>query len=568
MFGIRDNINRQLDSSGLTNDCFISPLDVSTAVSMLKRSKSDVNNLFSSDHFIFACHDLYVHISFLFTSLVIHNVVPNTFLLSSIRPIPKGHNQSLADSSNYRGIAIGSIYCKLFDNIVLSRYRSLLVSNDLQFGFKRKHCTQMCTMVLKEAISYYINNRNAVFCTFLDATKAFDRVQYCKLFNVLIARKLPSCSIRMLNNFYVDNCVHVTWLNVDSDSFIASNGVKQGGILSPILFCVYIDQLLVRLSHAGDGCVMGDMFVGCLAYADDIVLVAPTPSAMRKMLLICDEFATEFSISFNASKSKCVVINARCRSIPGDGYIHTYNIDDNILFKINNCDIEIVSSYKHLGHVINSRFNDDDDLFDKRASFIGQANNVICYFNKLRSNVKYRLFESYCTSYFGCELWRLDHPVMQQFSTAWRRAIRRVWSLPFTTHSNLLPIVCNGLHFHDDIYRRFVNFVIHCLNHDSTLIRNIVSYGILFNPCISCVGYNVSLCLSKFHFLLTDLFNSNISSDLFKECYINNCDQTTVRSASLLKELIGLRDGMLSFSVHGFLSLIEINCLIDHVATL
>jgi len=58
----------------------------------------------------------------------------------------------------------------------------------------------------------------------------------------------------------------------------------------PVLFCVYFDGLLLRLTNAGYGCYVGHMFAGVLAYTDDIVLRAPSDSAMRKMLSICDTF--------------------------------------------------------------------------------------------------------------------------------------------------------------------------------------------------------------------------------------------------------------------------------------
>ena len=82
------------------------------------------------------------------------------------------------------------------------------------------------------------------------------------------------------------------------------NGVKQGGVLSPILFCVYLDGLLKLLSDAKVGCFVGSTFVGVLAYADDLVLLAPTAGAMRRMLSVCDRYATEYAIVFNAKKSK------------------------------------------------------------------------------------------------------------------------------------------------------------------------------------------------------------------------------------------------------------------------
>jgi len=78
--------------------------------------------------------------------------------------------------------------------------------------------------------------------------------------------------------------------------FTVSNGVKQGGVLSPILFCVYIDRLLHLLAESGIGC-----FVGALVYADDIVLLSPTASGMWTLLHVCDVFANDFSVVFNAA---------------------------------------------------------------------------------------------------------------------------------------------------------------------------------------------------------------------------------------------------------------------------
>ena len=66
-----------------------------------------------------------------------------------------------------------------------------------------------------------------------------------------------------------------------------SNGVRQGGVLSPILFSVYLDGLLQKLADSGAGCHWGHLFAGAVCYADDIVLLAPCPSALRILLNIC-----------------------------------------------------------------------------------------------------------------------------------------------------------------------------------------------------------------------------------------------------------------------------------------
>jgi len=238
------------------------------------------------------------------TAIVVHGTVPDSFLYSSIVPIPKGKHGNVSDSSNFRGITRSSIYGKLFDNIVLFRYGERLLSSELQFGFKAKSSTNLCSMVLKESMAYYVNHQSSVFCTFLDASMAFDRLKYCKLFKLLVSRQVPPPIIRVLINFYTGNFACVAWCGIVSDYFLGINGVSRAACWAPFFFvCILmIDGLLVALSKAGVGCFIGDYFVGALVYADDIVLLAPSASALRNMLAICDEYANDYCISFNASK--------------------------------------------------------------------------------------------------------------------------------------------------------------------------------------------------------------------------------------------------------------------------
>ena len=94
------------------------------------------------------------------------------------------------------------VYGNIFDLIILSPYADKFCTSELQFGFKRKRTTNMCAMMLKKTLSYYANNGGSVYCTFLDATKVFDRVNYVKLFKLLVDRMLPPVSI-LTSTIYV-----------------------------------------------------------------------------------------------------------------------------------------------------------------------------------------------------------------------------------------------------------------------------------------------------------------------------------------------------------------------------
>jgi len=154
-------------------------VSVSDAISKLKSGKGDENTELITDHFKFACPELSVYVSvyvsFLFTGLLTHGTLPTDMVSSTVIPIPKGRNDQ-SDSDNYRGISLRSIFGKIMD---------LIMTSDQQFGFKAKRSANMCTMVVKEVVNYYVNNGSAALCTMLDATKAFVRVHYGKLFDML-----------------------------------------------------------------------------------------------------------------------------------------------------------------------------------------------------------------------------------------------------------------------------------------------------------------------------------------------------------------------------------------------
>ena len=96
----------------------------------------------------------------------------------------------------------------------------------------------MCTLVLKEIVRYYYNICSNVFSCYIDATKAFDRVRYDKLFNLLIDRGIPPIIVRSMLDLYVRQSLKTHWRGYMSDEFRTTNGIRQGGVISPVLFCI------------------------------------------------------------------------------------------------------------------------------------------------------------------------------------------------------------------------------------------------------------------------------------------------------------------------------------------
>ena len=160
----------------------------------------------------------------------------------------------------------------------------------------------MCTFMVLETIEYYKSRGSKVHMVLLDASKAFDRVNYIKLFDKLIGRGMCLLTVRLPLNMYSNQKLQVKWNSWKSPKFYVTNGVRQGGVLSPRLFSVYVDELLQILKNNGAGCHIGHNFVGALGYADDNVLLCPSLSGMRDMIKICEDYAKDHSILFNENK--------------------------------------------------------------------------------------------------------------------------------------------------------------------------------------------------------------------------------------------------------------------------
>ncbi len=166
----------------------------------------------------------------------------------------------------------------------------------------------MCTSILKETVQYFLNNKSSVYACMLDVSKAFNKVHFGKLFNLLIDRKLPAIVISLLLDNYTRQNICAIWNGAKSHTFTAVNGVRQGGVLSPLLFNVYFYEMIHKLKKDGIGCKIGIHYIGALAYADDVILLCPSRYGLQKMIRICEEWWVEFRITFNAKKSTMYTI--------------------------------------------------------------------------------------------------------------------------------------------------------------------------------------------------------------------------------------------------------------------
>ncbi len=494
--------------------------EVRKAACKLKSKKGDGDKGLFSNHVKYANEYLYEHISLLLTAMLTHGVTPEDLLRATITSLPKDKAGNLCDSANYRGIALTTCLSKIYDIIIIQRYPQYLATSHLQFAFKEGHSTTMCNLVAKEVISYYNNNGSDVYCCMLDASKAFDRLRYDKLFDILLQRGMPFIVVRSLIDLYERQMVRTKWSDCYSDSFSVQNGIRQGGIVSPILYTVYADELIKRLQEDGIRCYVGHEFTGSPTYADDMMLLCPSVRGLQRMTDTCAAYGVEYDVLYNEIKSQCI-----CFTRSGK-IVQFYII-------LNGTTLKCVDSVKHIGIVMTHNCKDDKDIHAKRGKFIGEANFVISKYGVLTSEVQCKLFQTYCSNIYGSDTWLLSNKHIEGISTAWNIGIRKIWKLPYCAHRRLLPGLANMKQICEQMYRKFMKLY-YSMSKSNNPIVNLVAKWTNVNAR-SITSRNIAFIARKW----TTDYNTLVKMPLLKFAKDNNeDDQRTVHFIKEIKSVI------------------------------
>ena len=251
--------------------------------------------------------------------------------------------------------------------------------------------------------------------------------------------------LRFLIHSYCNQKMRIKWNAALSDSFDTSNGVKQGGVLSPLLFNVYLDELILLLREQGVGCHMNGMFVGAFCYADDVTLLAPTGMALNAMLDTCTRFADAHDLSFNSSKTKCMFIDRSCLQLHSD-------------VRFMGRSVEFVNSVDLLGVPLYADLK-VNHIHKNVQKFYCKVNSVLFDFKDIPSDVKSKLIDTYCLDLYGSQLWKYSKNDVNAFYIAWRKVVRRIWKIPSTTHCNLLPAINKSLPIEFLMEKRCAKFI-------------------------------------------------------------------------------------------------------------
>ena len=338
----------------------------------------------------------------LFNSILESNKVIPDWSIGLISPIHKKGPKD--DPSNYRGISLLSCFGKLFMSLLNNRLMQYTLEKEIlsknQLGFLSGNRTSDAHIITHNLIRKYCHKYNTkLYSCFIDFSKAFDTIPRDILFQKLLNYGINGNFFNTIKNIYVNDRACIKWEDKVSETFKINQGVRQGCILSPLLFNIFLADLPKLLDSTGGYVKLGHTNLSCLIWADDILLFSENELGLTRMLKTLEEYCNDNKLTINTEKTKCMIFNKTGRTIRKK-------------FFLNDTKLEIVRTYKYLGFLftpsgeIKTGLNDLRDRALKAfmklkgsmgSSFDRNIQTTLCLFDAL---VKPILL--YASDFWGC----------------------------------------------------------------------------------------------------------------------------------------------------------------------
>ncbi|XP_044760185.1 uncharacterized protein LOC123317645 [Coccinella septempunctata] len=328
-------------------------------------------------------------------------IIPEDWQTALIVPIyKKGDKQNC---NNYRGITLLSTVIKLYEIILDKKIREKVETTleETQSGFRRGRSIQDVFTMKILCEKARTENRN-LYVGFIDLVKAFDKVKREKLWTILERRGVNEKLLKVVKNIYKLNKNQVISLNRTSETFHTKAGLRHGGSLSPVLFLIFMDEILKEVTKRTKKYQVGyknlqRVEISECAFVDDIIVINGREKDLQRNMEIWNEITRDFGMEINTTKTKVMVIGN----------------PEEIKIQLDGTKIEQVKTFRYLGVELSGDGKQDIEINGRIESTIKlfhMMNTSFISKREISQNTKIKVYKAVYrpTLTFACESWALN----------------------------------------------------------------------------------------------------------------------------------------------------------------
>jgi hypothetical protein len=407
----------------------------------------------------------------IFSKLWEDEQLPEDWLQGILIKVPKKGDPSICD--NYRGIMLLCIPVKILCKVLLNRFEKKVneTLRNTQAGFRAgRSCTEHIN-TLRIIIEQINELQDSLHLVFIDFKKAFDNLHHNNIWTAMQRKGIPTKLLNIIKAQYTSFKCRILHNGSLSEPIPCKSGVRQGCVLSPLLFLMVLDEVLTTTL---DGKKLGIQWslrsndhLEELAYADDIALLSTRQADMQEKLIALQNNAKIVGLNINISKTKSMAIGTQAA---------TFFIEEN--------PIESVNSFTYLGSEITTDGGAREDVkirIRKAQVAFSQLSNI-WRSNQLSLSTKLHVFNTCVKSVllYGCETWLVANDVTRKLQVFINRCLRRICKIfwPNTISNHDLHQKCLQEPIDIEIRRRKWGWIGHTLRRDvSTVSRQALDWN-------------------------------------------------------------------------------------------
>jgi len=283
----------------------VSAAQVEKMIRCLKRDVAPGCDQISTEHLLHGLSlELCCVLAEVYSAMLSNGIIPTIFTTGIVIPLLKKPSSDPNIPKNFRPVTLSSAHCKLVELLIAPEDPSC---SSVQYGFRPERGTTFVTSFLNDLTAYFNHRGSPLHICGLDAERCFDSIWHDGLLHKLY-QVLPPMHWLFLVNWYRNSSAQVKWNKTLSYSFRIAKGMRQGSLLSPSLFNIFINELLEKLRKKSCGASISDFHFTTAAFADDISLVSATVSGLQDLINECCSYAELWRFKFGLEKSQCVTV--------------------------------------------------------------------------------------------------------------------------------------------------------------------------------------------------------------------------------------------------------------------